>query len=315
MKESFRDFMQRALHDPQRGYYAARIPTVGARGDFSTSATLGNDLAKGIARWLKQEAKVTGVRNVIEVGGGNGTLMEAVIRELGWWNRRQFRFFMVDASAPLRDQQRQRLAGMVTEWFETLPEALGASGGCALLFHNELMDAFPVRLLEWQDGWREVCLEWRDGAPHESLSTPDLLSAAHFSSLSTPGHPKHRREVAADLRNWFLSWLPGWKSGSMLAIDYGDEFPALYHRRPRGTVRGYLMQQRVEGHELYLNVGRQDLTADVNFTDVRRWLTDAGLEELHYETQAGLLDRFGISPDARLTAAHQAFRCLSVRVA
>ena len=104
MKESFRDFMQRALHDPERGYYARRISTVGARGDFSTSATLGTDLGRGIARWLVEEAAATGVRHVIEIGGGDGSLMDAVQRELGWWRRRKLQFFMVDSSRPLRDQ-------------------------------------------------------------------------------------------------------------------------------------------------------------------------------------------------------------------
>lgn len=315
MKESFRDFMQRALHDPERGYYARRISTVGARGDFSTSATLGTDLGRGIARWLVEEAAATGVRHVIEIGGGDGSLMDAVQRELGWWRRRKLQFFMVDSSRPLRDQQKSRLGGRVSGWFDTLPEALAACEGCALLFHNELMDAFPVHLVEWNDGWQEVHLDWQNGVPREVFEPAAISEPEVFSVLGTPGQPKQRREVADDLRQWFLSWLPAWRRGSMLSIDYGDEFPALYHRRPRGTLRGYLMQQRVEGHELYLNMGRQDITADINFTDVRRWLSAAGLKELHYETQAELLARLGVPPDPRLAAAHHAFRCLSVRAA
>src|SRR5690606_20096595 len=66
-------------------------------------------------------------------------------------------------------------------------------------------------------------------------------------------------------------WLPSWKSGRMLTIDYGATAETLYHRRPRGTVRAYLLQQRLEGPAIYENVGRQDLTADVNFTDLQNW--------------------------------------------
>jgi SAM-dependent MidA family methyltransferase len=57
----------------------------------------------------------------------------------------------------------------------------------------------------------------------------------------------------------------------MLTIDYGAEVEVLYHRRPRGSLRAYLMQQRIEGPGIYENPGRQDLTADVNFTDLERW--------------------------------------------
>jgi hypothetical protein len=36
------------------------------------------------------------------------------------------------------------------------------------------------------------------------------------------------------------NWTPHWNSGAMLTIDYGDDFPQLYHRRPHGTLRAYL---------------------------------------------------------------------------
>jgi SAM-dependent MidA family methyltransferase len=65
--------------------------------------------------------------------------------------------------------------------------------------------------------------------------------------------------------------MPAWKSGHLLTIDYGAPVETLYQRRPRGTIRAYLMQQRLEGPEIYANPGRQDLTADVNFTDLMRW--------------------------------------------
>ena len=99
----------------------------------------------------------------------------------------------------------------------------------------------------------------------------------------------------------------------MLAIDYGDVLPQLYHRRPRGTLRGYLLQQRMEGPDLYQNIGRQDLTADVNFTDVRAWLSDSGCAELAFESQGQFMHRHGINGAEALGAAQDAFRCHSVR--
>jgi len=37
----------------------------------------------------------------------------------------------------------------------------------------------------------------------------------------------------------------------MLTIDYGDTCPALYLRRPRGTLRAYAHHQRLEGYDVY----------------------------------------------------------------
>ena len=315
MRETWCEFMTRALYDPQRGYYTARVKTVGARGDFSTSATVSGHLARSIARWIIQQRRETGVCHVIEIGGGDGSLMAGVHRALGFWQRWKLRSYMVERSPILQAQQQARLKRSVSGWFPTLEEALDHCGGRALIFHNELMDAFPVTVADWDPAlqrWQEVSLDWSANQVrecHEDLK----LDVATYTVLSTSPERPQRVELGSELHRWFESWLPHWKSGAMLAIDYGDVLPQLYHRRPRGTLRGYLLQQRVEGHELYQNIGRQDLTADVNFTDVRAWLSARGCMELAYESQGEFMQRHGINEARALGAAQDAFRCLSVR--
>ncbi|MFZ4596703.1 MAG: SAM-dependent methyltransferase, partial [Verrucomicrobiaceae bacterium] len=299
----------------QHGYYTARIRTVGARGDFSTTATLSAQLGSAIAAWLLAEAKATDVTTIIEVGGGDGPLMKSVLSALGWWQRRRFRVLMVEASPVLMKQQQDKLKGRVQAWFGTLPEALQACEGEALIFSNELLDAFPVDLVHWDgDAWQEV---WIDGG--REVLVPLTILRNPFSALrSTPAKPQ-RYELATALHSWLHGWLPHWQRGSMLTIDYGDEFPAVYHRRPRGTLRAYLFQQRLEGADVYANPGRQDITCDVNFTDWRAWLTDAGLSEMFYEKQAAFLQRGGqVKSQAdhfvqEVGGAGTAFQCHAVR--
>ena len=57
----------------------------------------------------------------------------------------------------------------------------------------------------------------------------------------------------------------------MLTIDYGDTAENLYHRQPKGSLRAYFLHQRFAGNEIYANPGMQDITADVNFTDLEHW--------------------------------------------
>ena len=318
MTEPFSSFMRRALYDPERGYYTARIKTVGARGDFSTSATLSPLLGKAIARWLRDESAATGVRTLIEVGGGDGSLMQAALDGLGWWQRRRFEVFMVDASPVLVQQQKQRLGKKVRAWFPTLPEALAAGEGRALIFHNELLDAFPVDLVQGDgEAWHEVWLRQEAGQVREELR-PLSLDAGLFSVLRSA--PSGRRELQGSVHAWLQDWLPQWRAGAMLTIDYGDVLPALYQRRPQGTLRAYLMQQRLTGLEVYLNPGRQDITCDVNFTDVRAWLAAAGMKETLYETQAAFIRQRVAVPSRSRDAfviheqgAGEAFKCLAVR--
>jgi SAM-dependent MidA family methyltransferase len=94
-----------------------------------------------------------------------------------------------------------------------------------------------------------------------------------------------RVEVGDACRAWLQSWGAQWKRGAMLTIDYGDTFPEIYHRRPHGTVRAYALQQRLAGPEVYENMGRQDITADVNFTDLVAWGEELGWTTVQFTTQ------------------------------
>lgn len=307
MSEPFSSFMVRALFDPERGYYTRHIKTVGARGDFSTSATLSVSLGNAVAAWLKSESRVhPGVRQVIEVGAGNGSLMQAVRRSLGWWTRRRFTFHIVETSPVLRVQQQKRLGGQI-QWHESLEKALAATQGEALIYHNELLDAFPATLVQWdaaEQRWLEVWVP-------ESLHTHEF-DPADFSVLRHAMFADRQRcEIHPSIRDWLRNWTPQWKGGAMLTIDYGDEFPQLYHRRPHGTLRAYLLHQRLTGADVYANPGRQDITADINFTDYRSWLDALGLVAVQSQPLADFLRPHG-APAQLLDAdgAGGAFKCL-----
>ncbi len=302
--------MRRALFDPERGYYSRNIRTVGARGDFATAATLSPLLGAAIARWLRQELVDRPVRSIIEIGGGDGSLMNTVRRSLGWWRRSRLRWHMVETSPVLRAQQQVKLGESIT-WHTDLEAALTASGGQALVYHNELLDAFPCDRLQWDATsrcWKEIWLT-NTSPPSEELrpltptnhDPPPFSALREWTSSSPPPHPSQRIELHATVRDWLHGWAPHWKSGAMLTIDYGDLFPHLYHRRPNGTLRGYLMQQRTEGPEIYLNPGRQDLTADINFTDYRQWARDLEWIEHRFGTLRDFLATHAADRTARAT--------------
>jgi SAM-dependent MidA family methyltransferase len=301
--------MARALHDPQRGYYATRVRAVGRRGDFSTAAGTGTLLGEAVARWLRDRLAMrrAGLQTVIEVGGGDGTLSAAVRRALGWWRRCRLNWFMVETSGPLRAQQEARLGQGKVRWFADMAEALRACDGRALIFHNELLDAFPVSLLQWDAAgarWREVWLAHETGAWREVLEPAE--PGGHESVALTPSawgreplRDGQRIEVAGGCRDWLRGWAPHWKQGAMLTIDYGDAFPRLYHRQPGGTVRAYFMQQRLTGPQVYENMGRQDITADVNFTDLIAWGGALGWKTAQFATQREFLLQHAAGMESR----------------
>ena len=262
--------MWRALYDPQRGYYSRRIAGIGRRGDFTTAPMLDDALAVAVARWAAEALRDTGCRDLVEIGPGEGRLAAGVWKRLPWSRRWGTRLHLVETSAPLREIQRQRLGSRV-RWHDSPASALAACGGRAVIFSNELVDAFPVRVFEkTAGGWREVAVVFdATGRARESLMEESALPP---SSSFHVDHPIGQRvEVHDSYRGWLGDWLPAWRAGRMLTIDYGGTADSIYHRRPRGTLRAYFMQQRFTGLEVYQHPGRQDLTTDVNFTDLVEW--------------------------------------------
>jgi SAM-dependent MidA family methyltransferase len=67
---TFERFMELALYHPVHGYYTGHVSTIGRAGDFSTGMTIGDSLIRGVAGWLKAEAKRLSmqVAQVIELG-------------------------------------------------------------------------------------------------------------------------------------------------------------------------------------------------------------------------------------------------------
>lgn len=292
--------MQLALHDPRKGYYANNIRTVGQSGDFSTTATLSPLLGRAIAHsaltWSKETKSPL---NLIEVGAGDGSLAKSVIEHIPLFKRLRLNYHIVDTSAPLVEKQRTKLKGKKAKWHDDIVTALKDCQGVAFIFSNELVDAFPVRIFKkGQSNWQEL---------HYTDHTETFLDVEAIPETSADQHIEGQRiEIHESYRDWLRSWLPHWKSGQLLTIDYGDTYPEIFCRRPSGTIRAYFHHHLRSGIEIYQNIGHQDITADVNFTDLMEWGEQDGLDTVSLISQNEYLtpfarqteqDQFLIHPD------------------
>jgi SAM-dependent MidA family methyltransferase len=308
--------MERALYDPADGYYTRRTRDPGRRGDFATAATLSDDLGRATAGWIRAELDHWGcrVRDIIEVGPGDGSLAAAVRAHLPWWFRRRLRFHLVEVSPVLTELQQRRLGG-AARWHTEIGGAVAASGGDALVYSNELVDAFPCAVWEWSAGeqrWQAVGVD-EGGELSRSPSTANLPGSC--TALDPSGWPAgappdgQRVETHEAYREWLGGWLPQMRRLSLLTIDYGDTFPALYHRRPGGTLRAYFHHQHLTGPEVALRPGQQDITADVNFSDLAAWERALGVEHQPLLTQAEFLGTY--DPGRRPASASPALGFLA----
>jgi len=294
--------MSAALYDPGFGYYTRNIRTVGKRGDFSTSATLSDALARGIAQWLKKNMRETGIRHVIEVGGGDGSLAEGILANVGFLRRRALRSYtIVDVSDPLIALQKERLSKFRTmRWSDSMSSALENANGTALIFSNEAVDAFPADVFRWCDRMKcwerlSICFE---NVAEESFQTVDQDSLAPSSVFEHNWPDGQRVEVQSSYRDWQREWSDKLTKGRILTIDYGDTCPEIYYRRPNGSLRAYFHQTMLEGTTaIAQNPGKQDITADVNFTDIQNWGNEIGMKTVSLQSQGEFLKCQGISED------------------
>ena len=283
----FSHFMEWCLYHPRYGYYQSERERIGKGGDYYTSPCVHPLFGRLIARQLLQMAHFTGggAFDVLEFGGGRGFLCEDILR---WAKERapdfydRIRYHLVETSPALLEEQKKRLGREEEEgrvfWLD--PESLRKREewveGCVL--SNELLDAFPVHRVMMDRGeLKEIYVSRQSGRFNESLGRlSESRLATHFESMGILLEEGQKAEVNLKALDWIEDTASRLKRGFVLTIDYGLPAKELYgpHRR-EGTLRCYY-QQKVSG-DPYVRLGRQDITAHVDFTSLIRKGEETGL--------------------------------------
>ncbi|MBC8121844.1 MAG: class I SAM-dependent methyltransferase [Gemmatimonadaceae bacterium] len=308
---TFAEYMELALYDPEHGYYATNVANIGMHGDFFTSPHLGADFGEllgdlFVEMWqtLGEPAKFT----LVEMGAGQGVLAADL---LTYVRRRHPGFFealeytIVEKSAALVVEQRQRLGSFAEQagklHWSTLAEIEPDSvRGC--FFANELVDAFPVHQFVIAEGkLQEIYVTARsteNGTVFQEVSGEPSTPIAEFFELvglepRTLGEG-YRSEVNLLALDWLEAVAQRLAHGYLLTIDYGHTTSQYYHpTRAKGTLQCYY--QHTVHDDPYAHVGRQDLTAHVNFTALERQAERCGLSNLGLTRQSLLLVAQGIA--------------------
>ncbi len=149
-----------------------------------------------------------------------------------------------------------------------------------------------------------ACASWRWTGGTGPSSRSRSRRRPRRSRPASPPKGSHladgaRGEICLALDGWLGSVAAGLAGGVALVIDYGHPAATLYaEERSRGTLRAYA-SQRVHD-DWAVAVGRQDLTAHVDFSAVDRAAIAAGLTPLGSTTQAQFL--VGVGTEALLEA-------------
>lgn len=294
----FEDFMAAALYDPALGYYARESRQVGRAGDFFTSVSVGPLFGELLAWRILREWQASGCParwRIIECGAHDGTLAADILSAIARLAPQAFAALEYAIPEPLpvlQAAQRQTLCGFAGKMrFIADVSELFADPLPGIAFGNELLDALPFHVIEWQaGGWRE-CRVAVDPAGEFvwDIRAPALPGLDRLGDGFSDGY---RTEVRTNYRNFLEPLTRCLSSGVLLWPDYGFARPEFYlPERRTGTLRTFSKHRAAD--DPFASPGEIDITAHVDFTAVAEAAITLGCQPILFQNQGAWLTGVG----------------------
>jgi SAM-dependent MidA family methyltransferase len=297
----FEEYMELVLYHSKHGYYSGSEPRYGRAGDFLTAPTASEWYAIVLGRLMTAIGAEKGPVRLIDVASGDGSLIKSVLETLGPRAPDVLAgVFSVEKSTEMGGLQRDRLADTSVEvqWVNDVSE-IEPSSIATVTHASELYDALPVaRVVGGQKGMEELSigvsageLVWRRQPPRREVKAYFSrhgvdLEEGQIAEANLGAEPLHTELLAATA-----------ESGLSLVLDYGYEARRLFN--PRGRRGGSLstFHRHELGRDPLTLPGEADLTAHVNWDDLRGAAENAGWQEIGLWPLAEFLVRAGIAEE------------------
>jgi SAM-dependent MidA family methyltransferase len=297
----FDTYMELALYHPRHGYYSGAVPRYGREGDYLTAPTASPWYGAVLTRMLRRLGAEVGPARLIDMASGDGMLVARVIENLGISARDVVaEILSVERSESMRGWQIDRLptssvsvqvVGDVTD--------VGQSPAPTVIHASELYDALPTaRVVGGAKGMEELTVVVSEGGLEWGRRPPREEVARYFARHAVDLEEGQIAEanLAAESNHLNLLGAAG-GDGLCLVLDYGYEARRLYD--PRGRRGGSLstFHRHELGRDPLASPGEVDLTAHVNWDDLRAAANAASWLELGLFPLADFLVRAGIAEE------------------
>ena len=289
----FDRFMEVALYADGVGYYHGSSSPLGTAGDFYTAAHVDPLFSESLAhRILEVRAAVEKPHGfvVVELGPGDGTLATGLLRALAP-SGTIAEYVLVDRSpARARESASRVEAGGSAVPVRTAPSLAALGPVTAAVVANELLDAQPVRRLQWEgSAWRELGIR---------VVGDRVQAAVGGEARSVPGPPLPSDpidglivEVSPMAEGIVRETADHLEDGTAILLDFGEEESELVHAHPGGTLAAVRAHRSVA--DPLAHPGAADLSTFVNFSRIRSVARTSGMVELAYRSQAESLGAWG----------------------
>lgn len=290
-KMSFVEFMRYSLYDEVDGYYSAPDrKRVGKEGDFITSVSVGQTFTRLIIERVKhllKEGKHSSF-SFMELGPETGDFLEDFLTLWDETDGDLLEYIAIEHSPEKRQVLKER--------FSEIPQVnvlgeIPTQDGLVILLANEILDAFPVHLIEKKsEGWAEVWVSLEGEELRETYEAVGNDLTEKVLALPENLPIGYRTEICTGFSRFFSDLADKCRSGHFMFIDYflsETEYYASY--RSEGTLQTYSKHQK--NASPYMDVGKKDLSCHVNFHEVERAAEASGFTVLPVENQGTFLTR------------------------
>ena len=298
---SFGEFMDLALYDPEDGYYSDPTREVGREGgDFYTSVSVGDTFGRLLAAVAARVWRDLGEPEdfaIVEQGAHDGQLARDFLLGARAEDEEKFspslRYSVIEPNAARRELLTGCLAAENVQVVACADDLPGRGEVSGLFLCNELIDALPVERVRWRDGqWWEMRVAAASGSSEDNpqlewsdrkitADSPLAVEVARIDAEARGLPAGWCTEISLAMRDWMQKvtglFAPG--RGRWWIFDYGWEEEDYYApHRHEGTLRCY--REHRASDDPFEAVGETDITAHVNFSRLRDWAREAGLEPI-----------------------------------
>ncbi|HEX3036631.1 MAG TPA: SAM-dependent methyltransferase [Thermodesulfobacteriota bacterium] len=299
---TFAKFMELALYHPEYGYYSSGRAKIGKEGDYYTSPYVHPAFGETLGRFIHRVYDVVDAPDftVVEMGGGKGFLALDVLDSLkrsapNLYDR--INYLLVERSSRLHEEGEKVLKEhlhkikWVDSYLNLKPESISG-----VFISNELVDSFPFHRAKFKNGkFFEILVALADEEFVEILREPSSSDLeAYFWGYNLEEFEEEQEvEINLKVKKWLRKVASALARGFVITIDYGHPAPELFNPvRMKGTFRCFY--RHTINDNPYINIGNQDITADVDFSNLIRVGKSLGLDSVKYTTQGQFLIDWGI---------------------
>lgn len=292
----FREFMELALYHPEHGYYCSATTPWGRDGDYLTAPTASPWYGATCGRLLTELADATGEPlTLVDLAAGNGTFLASLLDSVDCTPAEILTAVVAVERSPARRREIAARSADVAVPVEVAPRFDVGPTGAAVVHASELYDAMPVHRVIRRGGALKELTVVAEGDRirwGERLAGGDLESYLRGHGVALDDGQVAEINLVAE--GFHRAVLDAAGEGLAMVLDYG--YPAARLYDPRGRRRGSLATYR--RHELgadpLANPGERDLTAHVNWDDLRRAASSSGWSEIGLMPLAEFLVRAGL---------------------